>query len=136
MELRFGQEFIYLAGTPKYGNFSVKTTYILIQESKPLVNQCGITRFWKRLWSLTVPPKIKNFIWRAMLGCLPTKKMLRIKHVNVNEECALCNMEAESTSHVLLNCSFAKSCWELADFNADNSLYDFFSGCALNVFDD
>lgn len=41
----------------KSGNFSVKTAYILIQESKPMVNQCGNTRFWKRMWSLTIPLK-------------------------------------------------------------------------------
>ncbi|XP_074347342.1 putative mitochondrial protein AtMg00310 [Apium graveolens] len=63
----------------KLGNYPFKMPYILIQESKPLVNQCGNTRFWKRVWNLSVPPKAKNFMWRAIMGCLSTKDMLRIK---------------------------------------------------------
>lgn len=120
----------------KYGNFLVKTAYTLIQESEPLVNQCGNTRFWKRLWNLTVPPKIKNFMWRAITGCLLTKDMLRIKQVNINVECSLCNREAESTSHVLLKCSYARSCWEMVSISRDDTTHDSFIGWALNVFNE
>ncbi|KAK1364244.1 hypothetical protein POM88_039805 [Heracleum sosnowskyi] len=67
-------------------------------------------------------------MWRAISGCLPTKDRLRVKHVNVNVVCSLCNSEVESTEHLFLDCSFAKSCWITAgiswNFNDQMSFRD------------
>ena len=69
------------------------------------------------------------------MGCLPTKDMLRIKQVNVNVACALCNMDAESAAHVLLDCSFARSCWETANINIVSTGHESFSEWAINIYD-
>ncbi|WOH04559.1 hypothetical protein DCAR_0623969 [Daucus carota subsp. sativus] len=97
----------------KLGFYSVKSAYILLQESKPNNNISGNKSVWKRLWNLKVPPKVKHFIWRAATGCLPTKVMLCQKHVNLNVFCPFCNMELETINHVLLNCSYAQGCWSI-----------------------
>lgn len=95
----------------KLGIYSVKSAYTVIQENKPQHDNCGDTRFWRRLWNIKIPPKVKNFIWRAAMNCLPTKDLLRIKRVNVNDRCPLCNEEAESIVHTLISCTFARACW-------------------------
>lgn len=44
------------------------------------------------------------------------------------------NREAESTSHILLECSFARSCWERMGIYGDQTNYDTFFGWAVDVF--
>ena len=59
----------------KMGNYSVKSAYLLTQEAK---NENGIAAnsgFWRKLWNLKIPPKVKNFLWRACTNSLPTKDM-------------------------------------------------------------
>ncbi|XP_074327790.1 uncharacterized protein LOC141665702 [Apium graveolens] len=43
--------------------------------------------------------------------------------------------EAESTSHVLLDCSFARCCWEIVEVSTDDTPHTSFTEWALNVFD-
>lgn len=69
----------------RLGICSVKSAYTLIQENKLSREVYGDSRVWKRLWNLRIPPKVKSFIWRAAMNCLPTKDLLLIKRVNVNE---------------------------------------------------
>ncbi|XP_063943005.1 uncharacterized protein LOC135150559 [Daucus carota subsp. sativus] len=45
-------------------------------------------------------------------------------------------MEAESTSHILLNCSFARSGWEGIGVRIDDAVQTSFTDWALNVFDE
>lgn len=52
--------------------------------------ECVDRRFWKKLWSLKVPGKIQNFLWRVCVGVLPTKVALIQKHVNVESMCSWC----------------------------------------------
>ena len=119
----------------KCGGYSVKTAYRRIQDSKPGQNSSVNPCFWKNLWTMKVPPKVKHFMWRAATDCLPTKVMLRTKRVEVNILCPLCNSDPESTSHVLLHCSFAKSCWDRISGLPGNNEGDSFSDWVLNNFD-
>lgn len=66
---------------------------------------------WLKLWSLAIPPKIKNFIWRVLQNCLPTLENLRRKHVEVYPICPVCNSDIESLEHILFTCAFAQRCW-------------------------
>lgn len=72
------------------------------------------------MWKLQVPPKVKNLVWRAASNCLPTKSLLRSKHVQVDSACPLCQQQRESISHCLVQCSFARSCW--ARIEADTNM--------------
>ena len=40
--------------------------------------------FWKKIWSINVPNKIKHFLWRAWREALPTKKNLCHRKVTHN----------------------------------------------------
>lgn len=45
-----------------------------------------------------------------MTNCLPTKDLHRIKHVNVDAICPICQVENESVLHALVTCPFAEYC--------------------------
>ena len=46
-------------------------------------------RFWRGVWQLRVPNKIKHFIWRACNNALPTKCNLVQRHIVESELCEL-----------------------------------------------
>ncbi|KAJ8899152.1 hypothetical protein K2173_011780 [Erythroxylum novogranatense] len=42
---------------------------------------------WKRVWELQIPPKLRDFMWRALRGVLPTKcwHLIAIVNLTVND---------------------------------------------------
>nr|XP_017251819.1 PREDICTED: uncharacterized protein LOC108222412 isoform X2 [Daucus carota subsp. sativus] len=96
----------------KMGQYSVKSAYAMIEEKKYNAHSSDSSGFWKRIWNLKIPPNIKNLVWRAASECLPTKDHLQMKRVHVNIVCPICNSEAETTRHIMVDCSFARACWQ------------------------
>lgn len=72
--------------------------------ANPEAQQSAHHPIWKKLWGLQVPPKVKNFLWRACHDCLPTMVALEQRRVEVDFRCPVCWSEAEKVSHVLLEC--------------------------------
>ena len=65
----------------KSHSFSVKSAYqvaIKLQEQNRVEHStAGRDRtHWRKIWKLNVPPKVRNFIWRACSNILPTKESL------------------------------------------------------------
>ncbi|XP_030502854.2 uncharacterized protein LOC115718027 [Cannabis sativa] len=91
--------------------FSVKSAYGLLQRQK----QTQLTKtehsFWDKLWGLCIPPKVKNFLWRAATNNLPTCVNLVFRHVEVPTVCPVCKAQPETTSHALIFCNIALACW-------------------------
>ena len=54
------------------------------------------------------PPKVKNFIWRVAMNCLPTRDHLRRIHVDVDSICLICMIDQESIFHVLISYPLAR----------------------------
>lgn len=94
----------------KLGCYSVKSAYMLIQEGREDNLMSNNSGFWRQLRNLKIPSKVKHFLWRASVGCLPNRDILRIKKVNVNPICPMCNEEEETILHILVKCSFAEAC--------------------------
>lgn len=69
---------------------------------------------WMRLWSLLIPAKVKNFVWRLVHDCLPTLSNLRRRRMDVNVTCPVCKSSEECLDYMLYLCPFSKKCWELA----------------------
>lgn len=65
----------------------------------------GFTWPYDVIWSLSMPNKIKSFLWRAWHGILPAATNLRNGHVLINLQCAWCDEEVETLEHALLVCS-------------------------------
>ncbi|KAL6506664.1 hypothetical protein OROHE_022496 [Orobanche hederae] len=70
---------------------------------------------WKKLWRLKIPPKVKNFLWRAAHNCLPTKEKLLQKGISAGGNCGLCDDSYETSWHIFVDCPFVKSCWDAAE---------------------
>lgn len=90
------------------GAFSVKSCYRRLQGE----NECTEKSFWKKLWSLQLPGKVINFLWRVCRNVLPTAEALMHKHVNVQNICSWCQLQNEDTLHVLFKYEFAKEVWQ------------------------
>ncbi|KAJ9186921.1 hypothetical protein P3X46_002438 [Hevea brasiliensis] len=69
---------------------------------------------WRKLWSLKVPPKSRNLVWRACNVVLPTADLLKRKGVDLDVICRLCRQQDESIFHVMVQCPFARQCWEVS----------------------
>ena len=68
---------------------------------------------WGQIWKLNVPPKVRNFIWRACSHCLPTYENLHKEKVPVEAVCEICCQAPETVTHVLWECSFTCNVWSL-----------------------
>nr|GMC86240.1 reverse transcriptase [Ipomoea batatas] len=51
------------------------------KKSKILGN--GITLNWNKFWDLSVPPKVKNFVWRCVHGIIHVQTQLKHRGVDV-----------------------------------------------------
>ena len=64
------------------GLFTVRSAYKLAMESYGISggasssNDNNLRCFWKKLWRLPVPHKVKHFLWHACRDILPTKANL------------------------------------------------------------
>ncbi|KAM6584599.1 hypothetical protein CsatB_011601 [Cannabis sativa] len=52
----------------KSGQYFVKSAYQLLDKGKENRHTSDNSGFWDKLWNLTVPPKVKNSLWRASTG--------------------------------------------------------------------
>ncbi|XP_062089021.1 uncharacterized protein LOC133795583 [Humulus lupulus] len=97
------------------GIYSVKSAYRITQELKGVVHSDNNSGFWKDLWNLKIPPKVKDLIWRAASNCLPTRFQLGYRKITLPSSlCPICSRYAETIPHCLVGCSFAMACWWFA----------------------
>ncbi|TXG52728.1 hypothetical protein EZV62_021897 [Acer yangbiense] len=62
----------------------------------------------QKLWSLILPLKIKNFIWKAYYNWIPTMPNLFRWKVAAQDYCPFCLKKGESTLHALWGCGKLK----------------------------
>lgn len=63
---------------------------------------------WKGMWGLKVQGKIKQFLWRAYHGILPTGHKLKQKGLDVDEICQGCGEDPETIEHMFFQCKKAQ----------------------------
>ena len=64
---------------------------------------------WKMIWDLNVPPKIRNFMWRAVSNILPMQDNLYRRKVAVESTYEFCRQHPETKAHLLWECSQGRS---------------------------
>ncbi|KAK0577853.1 hypothetical protein LWI29_001194 [Acer saccharum] len=60
--------------------------------------------WWKKLWMLEIPLKIKLFIWKVCYDWIPTYVNLGRRGIKCNDKCPVCGKNMESTLHALWHC--------------------------------
>ncbi|KAL0011189.1 hypothetical protein SO802_006297 [Lithocarpus litseifolius] len=76
-------------------------------------SQGETTIVWSRIWGLSVPNKVKIFLWRARKEALPVKKNLVRRRVIDEDVCCHCNLKAEDGYHALWDCFEHLAIWEV-----------------------
>lgn len=78
------------------------------------ISQASLQFNWQRnVWKLKAPPKMKTFIWKALVEALSVENQLLRKGVIADPVCKRCGVE-ESIDHMLFQCNFFQKVWELA----------------------
>ena len=110
------------------GIFSVSSAYKLAFNELPVQCSYGSTSHrptgedscWKRIWNSSVPPKVKNFAWRAASNDLATEEKKLSRQMKVTGLCRICNREKEDVTHALYRCPHEnylwkamRECWQL-----------------------
>ena len=72
-------------------------------------------RFWRHIWNLHIPNKIKNFTWKACNNILPIKANLYHIWVIDDPTCEACTLAPETIGHLFWECNVAKELWTLSD---------------------
>ena len=67
---------------------------------------------WRSIWSLQVPNKVKNLLWRATRESLPTKQNLQRRTITDCSLCDRCKLEPETTLHATWSCRQLEVVWE------------------------
>lgn len=67
--------------------------------------------FWKRIWKLHIPNKIKLFVWRACSNALPTKDNLKKKKILEDAKSNAYPLDQEKTLHALWSCETLNKIW-------------------------
>jgi hypothetical protein len=73
-----------------------------------------IRKFWKNLWKLNIPWKVRHFVCWACSEALPTKQNLSKSKVVLDPVCAKCGGEVETTTLILWECPLANCVWSLS----------------------
>ena len=103
----------------KAREFTVKTAY---QVALRLHREVGVEhstvgeekRFWNRIWRMNVPPKVRNFVWRACTDILPTRANLYRRKIPIDPLCSICGQTDETVGHALWECPMARNVWAVA----------------------
>ena len=114
------------AYTPR-GNFTVNNAYkvaISMARCNPVAETSHgalHTSFWRKIWNLHTPSKIKLFTWRVCQDILPTKANLCHRHILDSTTCDTCNIEPETVGHLLWDFPFTKKVWSTSDTPFDSN---------------
>ena len=129
----------------KSGYFSVKSAYgmLLANQSAPEASSSSsegsVSQCWSAIWSASVQPKIRVFLWRACKGILPTQAKLFDRGISHTYSCLWCGEDAEIVDHVLWQCEFAQRVWKECSaglplsFDVNWSFMEFITRCSLDL---
>ncbi|KAK2650956.1 hypothetical protein Ddye_018445 [Dipteronia dyeriana] len=122
----------------KLGSYTVKSGYHFGCERilKPSTSGLNLVEsWWKALWPLKVPGKVKLLIWRGCHNWLPCKGVLSRQGFSGDQICSVCHSRPESPMHALWGCHSLKSIRSMCGFTKgikcgdDTQFIDFMMEC-------
>lgn len=78
------------------GVFNVKSGYQRVRELNAQINLGPSSsnsidyEFWKNLWHIPIPEKIKHFLWKCCHNILPIRANLARKKIARSDSCPIC----------------------------------------------
>ncbi|KAB2623871.1 hypothetical protein D8674_040231 [Pyrus ussuriensis x Pyrus communis] len=66
---------------------------------------------WKCIWHLKTPPKVRNFMWRALSRALATMENLFKRRCSPSPCGPICLVQDEFVEHMLLLCPWVEPIW-------------------------
>ncbi|KAL0408285.1 UNVERIFIED_CONTAM: hypothetical protein Sradi_1762900, partial [Sesamum radiatum] len=101
------------------GIFLVRRAYHLTCELDVDVS-CSNRRiaqaWWRKLWQVNIPGKVKIFIWRTCFNILPMSSNLHRRIRETSSVCPHYHNEDENVLHAIMVCHFARQVWGLSNF--------------------
>nr|POF23123.1 hypothetical protein CFP56_77193 [Quercus suber] len=133
------------------GQYTTKSGYYFLKTEAQLVNSQSLSQaelmkpLWKRIWSLSVPCKVRNFLRRACKNAIPTLNNLKRHCVVEESKCSLCAQHEEDVIHALWSFPALAQVWNEDpqwSFIGQNVFPDFShlinlvfkSGCSAELF--
>ncbi|CAL1362249.1 unnamed protein product [Linum trigynum] len=89
------------------GRFSAKTAYNLLNQHDADPDE----KYWKIIWSLPVPERVRSFLWLTCLGRIATNQLRFCRKSAPNPDCVRCLGQPESILHALRDCPPALFFW-------------------------
>nr|AAM18736.1 putative reverse transcriptase [Oryza sativa Japonica Group] len=116
------------------GCFTVKSAYKVQREMERRAsrNGCpgvsnwesGDDDFWKKLWKLGVPGKIKHFLWRMCHNTLALRANLHHRGMDVDTRCVMCGRYNEDAGHLFFKCKPVKKVWQALNLEELRSMLE------------
>ncbi|XP_030959119.1 uncharacterized protein LOC115981073 [Quercus lobata] len=67
--------------------------------------------FWRGLWMLWIPSKMRHFVWRACNEAMSTMVNLFRCHIANTDRCMVCNAQPEDFLHAVWGCEALENVW-------------------------
>ncbi|KAA3481359.1 reverse transcriptase [Gossypium australe] len=86
--------------------FSVKSSY-----PNAYAIQLSYFDFYKKMWCIDLPTKLKVNMWKASWNYLPTRVNLLHKKLLIEASCPRCGLETETLNHLFRECPVSVEMW-------------------------
>ncbi|KAF4394198.1 hypothetical protein F8388_005832 [Cannabis sativa] len=74
-------------------------------------NSTASQDWWKQMWTLPLPPKLKHFLWRTCHDILPTSHNLFKRKILPSSSCCRCLYHDETLEHAPFRCPAVQGIW-------------------------
>ncbi|KAA3468559.1 reverse transcriptase [Gossypium australe] len=108
------EDFLAWSGEPS-GVFSVRSSYKLLQSGDPTAYALhnNYRDFYKKIWQVDVPTKVKIFIWKLSWNYIASKVNLHTRRLGNSRLCPRCSGGEESLNHLFRECPVSAEIWRL-----------------------
>lgn len=97
--------------------YSVKSGYKCLNEGPAILDMAPSSSYshsevsWKKIWSASVPGRIKQFVWRLKHNAIATSKNLVRRRIARDSVCSICCREKETLETLFFLCLWTTLVW-------------------------